>query len=545
MKKKKSIIALSAALIAVLAVGSSLALQTDVTNDVNVMTLGDIEIAQHEYERAVDENGEWIQSQYEVNGYKADLMQPFTQNKTLQPAFYLDGKVKYDDRVEGHQQPWAQVGAEGSNQLFDDSVKNVIDKFVFVENTGSNDAYYRTIIAIEWPEELKEDGDKDYIHVLINANSRFVWEDLGYYTIDGTQYLVKEATYTEVLKPGEVSRPSLLQVFLDPKATNEDVELFGGSLDIIVTTQATQVVNGADAERMLNAAFGENKLPWEKSTFVAPAINNGVMDIREDLIFQNEPLYSNTTATEAVTINGNGNTIIQTADTRASLSWNENRTIPATSNIFSSSNGAKVTINELNFKGTSHSIMLGHYVNSSYNNFNTELNKVNVIGLNVVSFSGGIAPAVTVYGNATLNNTNIYGTKLSLLDTVEQWPVYDLAVVNDTTTTINNSKIGSIFTWARTVVNVNNSTIDSIYTKSVKGINVNSGSTVNTIKVLTDVNGYSSTAKITIKAGAQVDTIDFTDINMSKVVLVVEDGATVKNVVKTNGTKVTYAEWIA
>ena len=545
MKKKKSIIALSAALIAVLAVGSSLALQTDVTNDVNVMTLGDIEIAQHEYERAVDENGEWIQSQYEVNGYKADLMQPFTQNKTLQPAFYLDGKVKYDDRVEGHQQPWAQVGAEGSNLVFDDSVKNVIDKFVFVENTGSNDAYYRTIIAIEWPEELKEDGDKDYIHVLINANSRFVWEDLGYYTIDGTQYLVKEATYTEVLKPGEVSSPSLLQVYLDPKATNEDVELFGGSLDIIVTTQATQVVNGADAERMLNAAFGENKLPWEKSTFVAPAINNGVMDIREDLIFQNEPLYSNTTATEAVTINGNGNTIIQTADTRASLSWNENRTIPATSNVFSSSNGAKVTINELNFKGTSHSIMLGHYVNSSYNNFNTELNKVNVIGLNVVSFSGGIAPAVTVYGKATLNNTNIYGTKLSLLDTVEQWPVYDLAVVNDTTTTINNSKIGSIFTWARTVVNVNNSTIDSIYTKSVKGINVNSGSTVNTIKVLTDVNGYSSTAKITIKAGAQVDTIDFTDINMSKVVLVVEDGATVKNVVKTNGTKVTYAEWIA
>ena len=72
MKNKKSIIALSAALIAVLAVGSSLALQTDVTNDVNVMTLGDIEIAQHEYERAVDENGEWIQSQYEGYGYKAD-----------------------------------------------------------------------------------------------------------------------------------------------------------------------------------------------------------------------------------------------------------------------------------------------------------------------------------------------------------------------------------------------------------------------------------------------------------------------------------------
>lgn len=538
MKNKKSIIALSAALIAVLAVGSSLALQTDVTNDVNVMTLGDIEIAQHEYERAVDENGEWIQSQYEVYGYKADLMQPFTQNKTLQPAFYLDGKVKYDDRVEGHQQPWAQVGAEGSNQLFDDSVKNVIDKFVFVENTGSNDAYYRTIIAIEWPEELKEDGDKDYIHVLINANSRFVWEDLGYYTIDGTQYLVKEATYTEVLKPGEVSRPSLLQVYLDPKATNEDVELFGGSLDIIVTTQATQVVNGADAERMLNAAFGENKLPWEKSTFVAPAINNGVMDIREDLIFQNEPLYSNTTATEAVTINGNGNTIIQTADTRASLSWNENRTIPATSNVFSSSNGAKVTINELNFKGTSHSIMLGHYVNSSYNNFNTELNKVNVIGLNVVSFSGGIAPAVTVYGNATLNNTNIYGTKLSALDTDPMWPVYDLATVNYTITNINNSKIGSIYTWNHALVNINEgSVVDTVLTASTPtkggGIVVNNGAEVKLVDV-NEKDTYAYKVAITIKAGATVETLDLTGAD-SRAKIIVEDGAIVNNIINPNG----------
>ncbi|MBE6145496.1 MAG: hypothetical protein E7171_02630 [Firmicutes bacterium] len=556
--KKKVLLALSAVLVIVLAVGASFAYQTSSTNGVNVMTFGDVEIAQHEYERATDENGKWytltdkdgkeVVDQY---GYKPDKLQPFTQNKTIAPAFYVKGTEVYDDRVgangDEHQQSWKEVGAPGSNQLFDDSVKNVIDKFVFVENTGNNPVFYRTIIAIECPKGFEEDGEKDYIHLLINKNSRFDWEDVGYYEIDETRYLVKVATHNEALPAGEVSRPSLLQVFLDPKATNEDVALFEGSLDVLVFSQATQVFDDeVTADMALNAAFGEvaTNLPWKNSQFVQPTMNNNVMEVTENLILRDEPLYSSTTATEAVTINGNGNTITQTATNVDAFNWTGG-TIPWTSNIFSSSNGAKVTVNNLNFAGTMQSIMLGHYVNSTYNNFNTELNNVNVIGLNVVSFSGGISPAVTVYGTATLNNTNIYGTKLSALDTDPMWPVYDLAVVNDTTTTINNSKIGSIFTWARALVNVNNSTIDSIYTKSVKGINVNSGSTVNTIKVLTDVNGYSSTAKITIKAGAQVDTIDFTDINMSKVALVVEDGATVKNVVKTDGTKVTYAEWIA
>lgn len=542
--KKKVLLALSAVLVVVLAVGASFAYQTSSTNGVNIMTFGDVEIAQHEYERATDENGKWKVE----NGM--EVLQPFTQNKTIAPAFYVDGTEKWDDRKNAdgsdYYQTWSQIGAPGANQLFDSSVKNVIDKFVFVENTGNNPVFYRTIIAIECPEGFEEGGEKDYIHLNVNGNYRFDWENAGYYVIGETRYLVKVATHNEALPAGEVSRPSLLQVFLDPKATNKDVALFEGSLDILVFSQATQVFDDeVTADMALNAAFGEvaTNLPWKNSQFDQPTMNNNVMEVTENLILRDEPLYSSTTATEAVTINGNGNTITQTATNVDAFNWNGNT--PLTSNIFSSSNGAKVTVNNLNFAGTMQSIMLGHYVNSTYNNFNTELNNVNVIGLNVVSFSGGISPAVTVYGTATLNNTNIYGTKLSALDTDPMWPVYDLAVVNDTTTTINNSKIGSIFTWARTIVNVNNSTIDSIYTKSVKGINVNSGSTVNTIKVLTDVNGYSSTAKITIKAGAQVDTIDFTDINMSKVVLVVEDGATVKNVVKTDGTKVTYAEWIA
>lgn len=531
MKKKKVLIALSSALVIALAVGSSFALQTDVKNDVNVITTGDIEIAQHEYERATDENGKWIpapeyNATFGSDTYTPDKLQPFTQNKTLQPAFYLDGTEKYDDRngsqassgAGSHQQSWGEVGAEGSNQLFDDSVKNVIDKFVFVENTGNNDAYYRTIIAIEWPEELKEGGEKDYIHILVNGNSRFQWEDLGYYTIDGTQYLVKEATYTEVLKPGEVSRPSLLQVYLDPKASNEDVELFKDSLDIIVTTQATQVIDGVSADRMLNAAFGDNKLPWEEAQFTSPVANNGVIELNEDLIMMDKSFYNDIKTETPVTIEGNGFTVIQTLSSDKQTEWLPNNSgtallsIPVNGLVFSSKNGSKVTVNNLNIKGTTHSIYLGNYECSTCKNFNTEFNNVNIVGVTTVSQSANISPAVTVYGTATLNNTNIYGTKLSLLDQKEQWPVYDLAIVNYSNTIANDSTIGTINMWSKAGITLNNTSVDKIVLRGNMNI----------------YSKYGNLGHITVNAGSTVDVIDLTSVtDPAKVIINIAEGGSV------------------
>ena len=279
MKKSTLIMILSLVLAVALGVGGTLAYLQDTDEDVNVMTLGNVYIEQHEYERVTDENGDPVKG-VEGTDFDADYgieesykLKEFTQGKPAYPAVYQEGKMDWDE----FQQLWNQVGAPGSNDLFDPSMKNVVDKFVFVENTGKSDAYYRTIIAIEDPEGLSLDATT--IHTSFNANSRFDYnsdkdgvqnaaDSNKFYTvIDGTRYLVYVATYQEALTPDEVSRPSLLQLYLDPKATNDDVALFGETWDVLVVSQAVQTQGFADAQTALDTAFGPitaDNNPWKK-----------------------------------------------------------------------------------------------------------------------------------------------------------------------------------------------------------------------------------------------------------------------------------------
>lgn len=284
MKKFLALLLTTAMVTAITVSGGTIAYLQSEASDVNVMTTGNVSIEQHEYERVVD-NNEWVEaSEYKAtfggDTYTPDKMKEFTQNKPAYPAVYQDGDVKWDDRNgsqnssgEGsHQQSWLQVGAPGSNQLFDDSVKNVIDKFVFVENTGISDAYYRTLIAVESPEE-----NTAKIHYNFNSNSRFDAISgsgseksyfVDYITVDGIRYELYNMTYNQVLTPDEVSRPSLLQMFLDPTATNEDCAAFGDTWEVLVLSQAVQSAGFADAATALNTAFGdveENAANWFKN----------------------------------------------------------------------------------------------------------------------------------------------------------------------------------------------------------------------------------------------------------------------------------------
>ena len=213
------------------------------------------------------------------------------------------------------------------------------------------------------------------------------------------------------------------------------------------------------------------------------------------------------------------------ASSVGAFQW-EGGTIPAMSTIFSSADGSKVTVNDLSFTGTMSALMLGHYQNATYNNYNTVLNNVNVIGAKVVSFSANTAPAVCVYGTATLNNCNIYGTTLSELDTAPMWPVYDLVAVNYTDLTVNDSKIGSLLMWNQAKVTVAD------------------GSEVETVIILGNMNTTKPQYCLTIEAGATVGSIDLSNItNKAKINITIEDGATVGKIIANGVEYATIADW--
>ena len=289
MKKKILAVAIAAIMLVTAIASFSLAYMTDTDEQTNTMTVGKVDIEQLEYERVLaDSNNdgimEWVSTEKTDDyGYTPDQLQEFTQDKPLYPVVCLEtlgkaneGSMKWDDRVSGHQQSWAQVGAPGSNQLFDDSCKNVVDKFVFVKNTGKSDVYVRTIIAFEQGDLTAAEIDE---MIGINANE-YHWdlEEIAKdVEIKGNKYAIICFTYRGpkqntaqggILTPDEVSRPSLLQVYLASKATNDTVERIDGNdngkYDILVLSQATQTngfVNSTNdlqnSTLALDTAFGD------------------------------------------------------------------------------------------------------------------------------------------------------------------------------------------------------------------------------------------------------------------------------------------------
>ena len=268
---KKSTLFMILALVLSMAIGltGTLAYLTDTDEDVNVMTLGNVDIEQIELERI---------EQSDDNTDDTNL-QDFSQGKPLYPAV---GPIDWADE----NQKWP---TGGSSQMFTDDLENVVDKFVFVENTGKSDAYVRTVFAFE-AGTLSQAEWHEMIHLSTNSH-HWQWnpEDVGSsedhaVIIDGCKYYLAEAIYLGnagtdhdvhkdgILAPGETTRPSLLQVFLDSKATNETMEALdgngNGTYDILVVSQAVQAMGFDDAETALDEAFGEidaDNNPWKEN----------------------------------------------------------------------------------------------------------------------------------------------------------------------------------------------------------------------------------------------------------------------------------------
>ena len=241
---KQKLIVLSVLFILFTTVGGTIAFTSSEQYSDSQLFSSNVEIKQIECERIKDESGNYVSvTQMDWENYPSTKLKQFTQEQEIMPAYYSDGIIKYD-----------------SNELIDSSVKNVIDKFVYVENIGDTNAYYRTIIAIECPEGF----NLSLVHINTNNSNKFSWQDIGYKTINGNRYFIKVATYQEILNPGEVSVPSLLQVFLDPDTENQDMDLIGDTFEILVKTQAIKSEDGINPLTVLNSHYGniETTNPW-------------------------------------------------------------------------------------------------------------------------------------------------------------------------------------------------------------------------------------------------------------------------------------------
>ncbi len=266
---------LSFVLVAAVAIGGTLAYLTSKDSDVNVMTLGDVSIEQHEYQRVVNADGTYATAT--IDNQTSYVLEKFAQAKPLLPIVgdpSLPGDnpeyAGYDDTVVR----MSQVDSYGSAWVF--AGKNAQDKLVTIENTGKTDAYVRTLIAYECGSINTVDDFNELVSTSeFMTNSGEVWtkSTIGIIEIDSNNYVVVEFIYNGgkhlggvhekgVLPAGETSYPSLCQVYIKSNATNEDCEALdgnkNGTYDILVLSQAVQAEGFANAETALYTAFGKS-----------------------------------------------------------------------------------------------------------------------------------------------------------------------------------------------------------------------------------------------------------------------------------------------
>ena len=90
-----------------------------------------------------------------------------------------------------------------------------LDKFSAVKNSSpTKDAVFRMAFAVDAYIYGK-------LQLNFTKNKAYQWSKWKEISIDGRDFMMIVATYTGVLRPGEVSPPVLLQVGMDKSATNE------------------------------------------------------------------------------------------------------------------------------------------------------------------------------------------------------------------------------------------------------------------------------------------------------------------------------------
>ncbi|MBE6038235.1 MAG: hypothetical protein E7218_03420 [Anaerofustis stercorihominis] len=305
MKKKTMAIVLVVCLLATALVSGTLAYFTDTDEATNVFTMGNVQIVQNEQQRVLGETE--ADTDHECTQIQGDGLETFEDNKVAFPAVLNKLQPKEDITVNGYDFTIRKL--EG----------NYIDKIVNVYNTGSKDAYVRTIIAIPNMNGYDDSLDASENPFHWNYLDATDFEDgVGWdwngsddadvapqldkvpdVTIGGKSYDIYVATYNEALAPGAFTSPSMVGFYLhDTVNYGEHTEVVNGkeiyheegyffikkdgsvksltdwikadedgiaTLDILVATQAVQTEGFDDAWEALDEAFKDitkTNHPW-------------------------------------------------------------------------------------------------------------------------------------------------------------------------------------------------------------------------------------------------------------------------------------------
>ena len=520
MQLKKIIISiLSLALVSALSIAGTIAYLTYEDSDVNVMTLGNVKIKQHEYERIQNADGsyEMITSEKYGEGYK---IKEFSQAKPLYPATGTIvgwGDNVYFDQIKG---------ASGGQSVFD-GLNNVQDKFVLVENTGKSDAYVRTIFAFEMGSTTAERFDEI---IGISTGDFWSWNDVGIKSINGNNYYVYEAVYkgsasrhtNGVLPADEYTYNSLGQVYLASMATNEDCEdLDGngnGTYDILVLSQAVQTAGFDDAKSALDTAFGtvvDNVVEWLKDEKIPIIV---YFDVESDK--------------DVVGLNDGSDVFVKDTVNMVTIDTNDVDGKGATVSLagtgsdaycylaFAPGAGEDASVKNVNVTGSGF-VEVGHYGAGGGTYTVEDLTIRNLAGtLSVIDAGHKVTAAFAHYGTATLKNCTITGTT----SIAEGYKAYDLGAIHGTKTTIIGGEYGSMYLWSQAHVTIG------------------AGAEIGEIDSCAIT--YKNYGKLTISSGAKVDTINLICLDAYKPALVIEEGAQVGQIIY-KGVSYTQEQWMA
>ena len=278
-KRKLLTLAMTLCMVAILAIGGTLAYFTDADKDVNVMTAGNVKIVQNETDR---EGNAWSEN----------------NEKDMFPAVYFDEDGKPYNPTYTWEGPKSEnnggstvvTGPDGNEMtMYAKGIENEIDKVISVTNKGNLPAYIRTIVLIENQAKGTTPNIMEKLHINRNTASANITEEWLPIRaeIDGVTYSVGVYTYADALESGATSKASLKQIWLDPSADNTWYELLGdGKLNIIAFSQAVQVTGFEEiggAATALDTAFGQvtsdNIADWladENLTIKTSGLNNVV-----------------------------------------------------------------------------------------------------------------------------------------------------------------------------------------------------------------------------------------------------------------------------